>query len=114
MLFERWRWHSAAKVYGERLGPDLAADYGGEPPYTVEQVDTAIRKLDLNPRYAALGYAAFVSLADYGRLRKASPKLLDREVARVLLERYGPWSPAASDAFEDPRGFSGIGGRPGY
>ncbi len=109
-MFERWRWHRAAKTYGERLGPYLSGDYGGEPPYTQEQVDAAIRKLRLNPRYAALGYAVFLSVADYGRLQSTEPKLLDREVARVLMERYGPWSPAASDTFENPRGFSGIAG----
>jgi hypothetical protein len=111
MLFERWRWHRAAKVYGERLGPHLSEDYGGEPPYTQEQVDRAIGKLELDPRYAALGYAAFLSISDYGRLRNANPKLLDREVAHVLLERFGPWAPATSDIFEDPAGFSGIAGQ---
>ncbi len=111
MLFQRWRWHRAAKVYGKRLGPHLAAAYGGEPPYTVAQVDASIRKLELNSHYAALGYAAFVGLADYARLQSANPKLVDREVARILMERYGPWSPAASDTFEDPRGFSGISDR---
>jgi hypothetical protein len=112
LWFERWRWHRAAKLYGERLHPHLAANYGGEPPYTVEQIDAAIRHLGLDPRCAALGYAAFSTLGDYGRLRAANPQMLDWKVARLLVERYGPWSPAASDTFEDPRGFSGIGGRP--
>jgi hypothetical protein len=111
MLFQRWRWHNAAKVYGERLGRHLAAAYGGEPPYTVAQVNASILNLELNPHYAALGYAAFIAPADYARLRSENPQLLDGEVARVLMERYGPWSPAASDTFEDPRGFSGISDR---
>jgi hypothetical protein len=112
LWLERHQWHHAAMIYGEHLGPRLVADYGGEPPYTVAQVDAAIRRLNLNPKYSALGYVEFISVANYGLLRKANPGLLDREVARVLHERYGPWAPAASDTFEDPRGFSGIGGRP--
>jgi len=108
LWLERWRWHHAGRLYGERLGPYLAASYGGEPPYTVEQVNIAIAKLGLNPRHAALGYAAFISDAAYAGLKKVQPGLLDRQVAQVIYERYRPWSPAASDTFEDPRGFSGI------
>jgi len=42
-----WKFNRAAKAYALRLPPRLAQDYGGEGPYTVGQIDTAVRALAL-------------------------------------------------------------------
>ena len=98
--FERWQWHRAAKAYARRLGSRLAISYGGELPYTPEQIETAVRGVSLDPRYIAIGYAQFAEAATYDGLTATLAKPIERHIARLLFERYRPWGAAPSDAFE--------------
>lgn len=97
---DRWRWRRAAKTYARRLGSELSTAYGGLPPYTPEQVATTARRLKLDTRRIALGYAPFVAEADYHRLMSRLPKPLPRAVALEFFERYRPFKSATGDRFE--------------
>ena len=97
---DRLKWRRAAKAYARRLGSELAKAYGGLPPYTTEQVATAARRLGLDTRWIALGYAPFVAEADYHGIISQLPKPLPRETALEFFERYRPFRPATGDRIE--------------
>ena len=99
---ERWRWHRAARAYARSLGSHFSRAYGGEPTYTPAQVDTAVHELRLDPRFIAIGYAEFIEASAYERLHSALPKPIDREIGRLLFDRYRPWGYATGDKFEPP------------
>jgi hypothetical protein len=54
-----------APQFAQRLGPRLLRDYGGSKFYTVGQIRTASAKCRLPHRHLALGYAAFLPLAEF-------------------------------------------------
>lgn len=108
-----WKFNRAAKAYALRLPPRLAQDYGGEGPYTVGQIDTAVRALALNPAYVAFGYAIFLDRAAYEDIKPSLVNPVDLVTARALYDHYKPWAPAPSDEFVPaPLRFYGIGAPP--
>jgi hypothetical protein len=109
LWIEKWGWRRAAKAYARRLGGRLAGDYGGELPYTPEQVVAAVSRLGLNPRYIAIGYAVFVDPAKAPGLMRIAPKTIDLIIARELFDRYKPWGAATSDGWDNSPNTAGFG-----
>jgi hypothetical protein len=72
VFLEALRLRSAAKKYARVLGPDLVRDYGASETYNEAQIRAAIRKLKLPEQYAKLGFAAFMTEAEFGELEKGS------------------------------------------
>ncbi len=57
-----------ASKFAQRLGPRLLKDYGASKFYTVGQIRAASTKCRLPSRHLALGYAAFLPLAEFEKV----------------------------------------------
>ena len=86
--FRRWQMRRAAKQYAGRLGSHLARAYGPSEFYSAGQIRAAVAKLGLNPRFIALGYAAFLTENEYPLVAAGAPFFLSNGEARTLFERY--------------------------
>ena len=95
--FARWRLRRVARPYARRLATQLRAGWGGSRPYTRGQVDAAIRKARLNPRYAFVGYAVFLSAEDL----TAAPELLGGRTLAEIGAAFARWAPRKGGAHDD-------------
>lgn len=55
----------AISKYLRKLSPELKKRYAVDPPYTREQVETAINDLKLDKKYSRYGYAIFCDPNEY-------------------------------------------------
>ena len=95
-LLERISLDRAARKYAKRLPAELHRCWGAGETYTPGQIKTAIAALKLPKRWAALGFASFLSEADFAAASQIFPTDLNYETARALFERHrvGPASAA--------------------
>jgi hypothetical protein len=89
----------AARRYARLLGPRLRKDYGGGEHYTIGQIRTAARKLNLPERYLNIGYAAFMSEQSF-RDAATEDARCDHAALRTLFWRHLParWASHATHA----------------
>lgn len=76
-----------APKFAQRLGPRLVRDYGASKLYTVGQIQAASAKCRLPSRQLALGYAAFLPLAEFGKAADIAARD-DYEMLRALFFRF--------------------------
>jgi hypothetical protein len=80
----------AAKQYARRLPPQLARAYGSSESYSRAQVQAASAKLGLNPKYIALGYAAFLPEETFSALTADMAIYISYREAREVFHRFRP------------------------
>ena len=97
----------AAKQYARRLGPHLRRAYGAAEYYTAAQIGSAIAKLRLDPRYAAVGYAAFMPEDAYESLADHGSVAVPYHEARQLIWRFRPAGGLAANFYESGLGTAG-------
>src|SRR5947207_6163984 len=107
--FRRWQMRRAAKQYAGRLGSHLARAYGPSEFYSPGQIRTAVAKLGLNPKFIALGYAAFLPEEDFCAVADALPISISYQHARDLFERFRPPHLFESAIYHES-GFGIVGG----
>jgi hypothetical protein len=78
----------AAKAYAANLPHRLAHDFGAREYYTEPQILEAIKASGLNPRFAVLGFARFMSESDFCSTRRKLP--LDYRTARLMVVNEEP------------------------
>lgn len=99
----------AARRCARELGPWLARSYGAADTYTPAQVGTGLARLDLPAEYAWLGYAAFLTEAEFGRQVSRSNVPTYAE-ARAVLQRHRPrHAPSAGGDFHEFRRWPSCG-----
>jgi hypothetical protein len=99
--FDRISLNRAASRYARRLPDEMRRCWGAGETYTPGQIRTAIAALELPPRWAALGYAAFLSEAEFAANAAAYPVALPYGTARACFERH------RVKAFRTPYAFEG-------
>ena len=75
----------AARRYAARLPVQLSRDYGSKKTYSLRQIDRAIQKAGLNPRYAFLAHARYLSRSDFDALHSAQPPLSYYAARRTVI-----------------------------
>jgi hypothetical protein len=90
-LFTALRLSRAARRYGQELPPCLARSYGSSEYYTPPQIREAARALGLDPRFIAIGYAAFLPKEQFDAVEAEMPISLSYAEARAAFERHAPW-----------------------
>ena len=104
-----------APRFAQRLGPRLLKDYGSSRFYTAGQIQAASAKCRLPSRQLALGYAAFLPLADFEKAADIAARD-DYEALRALFFRFSrsgtdfPTSAAPADFMAGVGDVSGMGG----
>jgi hypothetical protein len=98
------RW--CAPKFARRLGPRLLRDYGASKYYSAGQIRAACAKCRLPRRQLALGYAAFLPLAEFENAADAAVRG-DYEALRVLFFRFT--SSADYSSFTPAQMTQGIG-----
>ena len=99
-MLDKWFAKRAAKRYAAVLHPWLIKNFGDGDVYTPAQIRRGIDALHLKPRYAAIGYAAFLREKDYEALRGELPWCPPFWQARALfiehqeIKLYSRHSPA--------------------
>jgi hypothetical protein len=111
----RRRLKRAAKIYGRRLPATLREGWGSSETYTPGQIAAAIKRGRLNPKFAALGYAAFMSEEQFNAVHQQMPVALGYAEARALFFDYLPIG-LASSTWEpgQPNAYVMSGGTPPY
>ena len=89
-MLGKWFAKRAAKRYGAVLHPWLVKNYGDGAVYTPAQIRKGIEALKLKPKYAAIGYAAFLREQDYEKLRGDMPWSPPFKDARALFIEHQP------------------------
>jgi hypothetical protein len=85
---------SAARMYNRRLGPQLRHDYGAAEFYTADQVKAAVMRCKLPLNALSIGYAAFLTEAEFAGLAGNE----DYQSLRSLFMRFNASKPTS--AFE--------------
>ncbi|SEP38677.1 hypothetical protein SAMN02990966_05588 [Rhodospirillales bacterium URHD0017] len=85
-LIRRIDQRRCAPKFAQRLGPRLLRDYGASRFYTVAQIRAASAKCRLPRHQLALGYAAFLPLAEFEKAA-GNPAHDDYEALRALFFR---------------------------
>jgi hypothetical protein len=80
----------AAKEYARRLPGTLLLGYGASEFYTAAQIEAAVGKAQLPPKYIAIGYAAFLPEDAFRQLTADG----DYKLLRALFKRYLRTAPA--------------------
>jgi hypothetical protein len=83
-VFEAWKLCRAVKRYAKLLPHQLFANYGTHEFYHEPQIRNAIADAGLDPHYAVLGYARYLSRDHFGRLQVKLPFMLTYDEARAL------------------------------
>lgn len=110
-----WRMRRAAKQYAQRLRPHLQRAYGASEHYSAGQIRTSVGKLGLNPKFIALGYAAFLPEAEYDGVVSTTPIEIPYPDARELYERFRPARlNGRSSYYESGIGIVGGADHPGH
>lgn len=112
-LFRNWSRDRAAKRYARELPGRLVRSYGASERYTLAQIRAAVSNLNLDPRFIAFAYAAFVPEEDFISLGAEMPVPIAYNKARILLARYRPHglTSASGEPFDGmPGGVQGSGG----
>ena len=104
----RWRMRRAAKQYAHRLGPQLQRAYGASEHYSAGQIRTSVAKLGLNPKFIAIGYAAYLPEQEYGAEARSAPITIPYAVAVDLFERYRPQNLFSASANPETRSKSWV------
>jgi hypothetical protein len=113
--WDRLLLHRAARRYARELGPWLAASYGASDTYMPAQVGAGLARLDLPTEYGCLGYAAFLTEAEFGRRVSGSSAPTYAEARAILQRHRRRRSPASGgDFYESGIGLygGGFGGQP--
>ena len=116
-----WRINRAAKRYGGELTKQLHKNWGGgeyyipneNEYYSPEQITRAVIDAGLDPRYVALGYAAYFPERIFNLLRSEMPIPLPYHEARAAFIRYAPVH-LDSAAWESKREHGRLIGGDGY
>jgi hypothetical protein len=104
-----------APRFAQRLGPRLLRDYGASKFYTAGQIRAASAKCRLPRHQLALGYAAFLPLAEFENAADVAVQG-DYEALRALFFRFTrsgadfSISSAPRDFWGGPGDASGMGG----
>lgn len=93
-FLQRFRLRRAAKAYALRLPETLRKGYGGKKHYTPAQIRSAVTKARLDPRFIALGYAAFMTEEAFNAAAGEMPVRMSYAEARAILRRYAPSMPS--------------------
>ncbi len=102
---------SAAQRYNRRLGPRLRHDYGAAAFYTPGQIRAAVAACRLPMAEISIGYAAFMTEADFADVAGDA----DYHALRALFRRYDAPRPisAGEPAPENSDARAGYGSTPG-
>ena len=82
----------AAIQYGRKLPGFLSQGWGGSKFYKPGQIETAVNRLGLDPKYIGLAYAAYLPEAEFAALPDQSLPLSYSE-AREVYFRFAPARP---------------------
>ena len=84
-FFQRFRLRRAAKAYALRLPDALRTGYGPKTHYRPGQIRAAVTKARLDPRFIALGYAAFMTEEAFNEVAGELPVAMSYAEARAAL-----------------------------
>lgn len=90
MILKWLRLRRAARTYARALPSVLLRSYGASEFYTAAQIEAAVRKAQLPPRYIAIGYATFLPEDAFSQLGVEG----DYQSLRALFRRYASTAPA--------------------
>jgi hypothetical protein len=99
---DRWRLRRAARRYAASLPSALVAAFGASDHYTPEQIRVAVARCELDARFIAFAYAAFLSETQFAALRADMPIPLSYPQARSLFDRYRPSRPSSASGTPGP------------
>jgi len=108
---QNFRKKRAAKAYARKLPRLLKQSWGFSDHYTPAQIKTSAKKLGLDLRYVAFGYAGFLPPETYESLRSEMPIDMTFDEARELFEYYFPlnlWSAQWEPTGESSGGSDGF------
>ena len=101
LWLEQLRLKRAASQYGRRLLPELWSRYGASTLYTAAQIQRTVEALELDRRYIALGYAAFMPKEEYDSIARTVPMPMSYETAHALMARFAARPPSFSETGTD-------------
>lgn len=70
--------------------------WGASKYYTPAQIKVAARKMKLDMRFIAIGFAAFLPEEKYAVLTNEMPATLAYGEAQALFQRFTHWTPASA------------------
>ena len=104
-LFLKFWVRRAAKRYARRLPDALAEGWGVSETYTPPQIRVTVQKLRLDPKFIALGFAAFLTEEEYLAIAAEMPVCLPYDQARSMFfaqlpDRItGDWNPQSQNEY---------------